>query len=1106
MFLRTLLTVVGLATFIVASGRGASEPYLDPDRPIADRVEDLLGRMTLEEKASQLVSRTAPIARLGIPALIWDNEGKHAFVTCFPASIGIAATWDPSLAERIASAIADEGRAKNNENVKRGAIQRYLSFWAPTINIARDPRWGRTNESFGEDPWLTSQLAVAFIHGMQGDDPHYLKAAAGVNHFAVYNEERDRHSVDVTLEDERLLRDYYLPHFQASIEQGHAAAVGATNNGLNGVPLCMNRFMLTNILRQEWGFRGFVFSDAASVEDIYGLRHLAASGAEAAALTIHAGCEVNTGRVGTHQRFLPEAVRKGLIPEAEVTEACRRTLTVEFRLGLFDPPARVPYSRIPKSVMDSPEHRALAREAADASIVLLKNDGRLLPLDVKRLKRILIAGPRADQPELGRKQTGSSAHNVSALEGIRQKATRAGVEVVYEKDPQASIAAAKGADVVLFFTSVKEGEVADRMDLHLAPRQENQLRALIATKVPVVVVLIAGGCTLMERWIDQVPAVLAAWYPGEEGGDAIADVLFGDVNPSGKLPLTFYRSADQLLPFDEFDIRKGTTYWYAASPVQFPFGHGLSYTTFAYSNLRIAPVTTPEGGFAIAVDVTNTGGRAGAEVAQLYLHAQRRSTNDQPLEQLRGFEKVQLAKGETRVVRWTLRPADLAFHDRDLNFVVEPGIYDVRVGSSSGDIRVRGSLDVPERTVLRPGAELRYGNLVLTPKNVKSDEPIELAVDVTNAGQVTGAPSVRVDGKLEPTRRIPIGPGETQRVALELRLWQPGEHHVTVGGQSSVVTVTAEPARLAYSGLQVPPVAAMGTPIAVTIEAQNVGGETGHFDSALLEDGAPNQSQAVTLAPGERRTLVFHPTLSVPGDHAVSIGDQPPNTVQVGGPVVAPFRTFATTPTAEFFQSGPHDFFIRAIGALGGSAVGNNSGALATWDSYGTVYVPGGMPEQCVVTVKIRSQELVSNYTKSGIMIRNRITAPGQSPGYLICGINGYYGGNGIIEWDAEGTGYLQTIASYGAGTFPKYVKVERNGRHYRVFTSHDGGQTWMLGGQVDLPSAAPIQDVGLFVASDMEERAALARFADFTIAPGLFNGPYHEAKPPAAPKLEQPL
>lgn len=1097
---------MALMVWPVAIVTAEKSPRLGPDRPMAERVEDLLSRMTLAEKASQLVSAPPAIPRLGIPAFNWDNEGKHAFVSAFPVSIGLAASWNPQLTHQVADAIADEARATNNENVRQGKPQRYLCFWAPTVNLARDPRWGRVNESFGEDPFLTSRLSVAFIKGMQGEDAHHLKAVAGVNHFAVYSEERDRHSVDAILPDERLLRDYYLPHFEVSVREGKAAAVGASNNGLNGVPLCVNRFLLSNILRQEWGFGGFVFSDSASVEDIYQLRRLAPDGPAASAMTIRAGCEINTGLAQTHLRFLPESVHRGLLSDAEVTEACRRALTVQFRLGLYDPPSQVPYTKISKEVLDSPAHRQLALEAARESIVLLKNDESLLPLDLRKLKRIVVAGPRADKPELGRKQFGSSARTVSALDGIQTKAASAGVEVVYEKELRASVAAAETAAVVLFFTSVQEGEVADRMNLELAPRQEEHLLALTKTGKPVVVVLVSSGCVFMERWVDRVPALLAAWYPGEEGGNAIADVLFGNVNPSGKLPVTFYRNQQQLLPFEEFDIRKGHTYLYTKAPVQWPFGHGLSYTTFRYSNLRITSDSTKPGYVTVQAQVANTGHRAGSEVAQLYLHAQNRSTGDQPIQQLRGLSKITLQPGEVRAVTWELKPEDLAFHDAGINFVVEPGDYELRVGGSSANDGLRGSFSVAEKVTLRRAAEFRYAKLAVAQKTFLPNEPIPVEVEVQNIGQTTGTPQLLVDGKPFAGDAPPVGPGENNRLVVNVRLHQPGEHRLGFGSLPPVViTVEPRPANIICQRFDAPLTAVVGENYTVQAEVQNIGGECGVLEVPLLINGVRKGTRKVDLAPGANITVTLNHKFSQPGTYQLAVCDQTARFVQVGGTLASSLRTFANSAVAEFHQSSPQDFFIRATGSVGGSWVEENSGAQATWDAYASAYIPAGAKSQCVVTVKIKSLELVSNHTKAGIMFRNAINRPGDSDGYLLSGINGYYGGIGNIEWDADRDGYLEAHASYDPGGYPKFIKIEKNGRTFRTFSSSDQGETWRLRHTVELPSAAEVQDVGLFVASDSEERAALVQFADFTVEEGLFTGKIVMANTGNQPKPEQP-
>ncbi len=869
-----------------------------------------------------------------------------------------------------------------------------------------------------------------------------------------------------------------------------AAAVGATNNGLNGVPLCVNRPLLTNILRHEWGFKGFVFSDSASVEDIWQLRGYAEDGATASALTISAGCEINTGLGNTHARYLPEAVKRGLVSEADVDEALRRVLTVQFRLGIYDPPAMVPYSQIPESVIDSLQHRQLALEAARESIVLLKNEKSLLPLDLSKLKRILVAGPRADHPELGRKQTGSSAKNVSALEGIRNQAGRRGVEVLYEKDRQQSVEAARSSDVVLFFTSLMEGEVTDRMNLGLSPRQEQHLLDLTATKVPVVVVLVGSGCVTMENWENQVPAMLSAWYPGKEGGNAIADVLFGTTNPSGKLPVTFYRSADQLKDFTEFDISKGLTYLYCQTPVQYAFGHGLSYTRFDYTNLKILPDVATPGHVTVSADITNTGNREGQEVAQLYLHAKQRSTGDQPRQQLRGFEKIALKPGESNTVTWRLTPSDLAFHAADLSRVVEPGDIEVRVGGSSDDHRLIGSFHIAEKITLRNAASFQFENLSASPTAVAPHEPTHIRFDVENIGQTTGTPEIHVDGEPYPCAVPAVGPGEKTTVTLALLLHTPGARRITVGKLPAVeVTVKPAPANFILQSITAAPTALVGAPIRLEVKVRNIGGEAGTYAVPLRVNGEAASATEVRLGPGETTTAHLTHCFEQRGNHVVQAGEALTQQIQVGEPMEKRFKSFSNSSIADFKQSGPCDFFIRATGIIGNSWIEENNGAEASSDAYAALYLPEAAKSQSVITVKIHSLDLVSNHTKAGIMIRNSIPHAGSPGGYLIHGINGYYGGVGNIEWDQDEDGYLESHAVFDPGGYPKWLALEKDGHNFRCFYSSDQGQTWKLHRTIHLSSAADDQDVGLFVASDTEDKAALVRFSDFEVTSGPFRG-----------------
>lgn len=1105
---RRVSIIICFLAWMSLFGIGRADPtcILGSDHSLEERVNDLLSRMTLEEMASQLVSRSPAIQRLGIPEFIWDNEGKHAFVSCFPVSIGIAATWNPALSEKVASAISDEARATHNNLVKAGKTQRYLCFWAPTINMARDPRWGRTNETFGEDPYLTTQLALPFIRGLQGNDPRYLKVAAGINHYAVYSQEKDRHSVNATLKDERLLRDYYLPHFEACIKEGEAATVGATNNGLNGVPLCANHFMLTNILRQEWGFHGFVFSDSASVEDLYLTRQYVPDADTAAATAIGAGCDINTGLSDTYLKYLPESVRKGLINKNVVVEACRRVMTVRFRLGLFDPPEEVPYSKIPDRVVDSNENRQLAREVAAESIVLLKNEGNILPLQPTSTRRILVTGPRADLPELGRKQTGSSEKNVSPLEGIRRRGRLAGIEVTHERETAASVRAAASSDVVLYFTSVMEGEVSDRMNLDLPPLQERQLLDLIATKTPVIVVFISGGCVTSERWIDRVPAALAAWYPGEEGGNAIADIVFGDVNPSGKLPVTFYRNCEQLQPFDEFDIRKGMTYQYIKTPVQWSFGHGLGYTTFTYSNLKISSLGGKPGNYSVSADVKNSGNREGKEVAQLYLHATDRSTGDAPQKQLKGFTKISLNPGETKVVIWQISPDLLAFHDEQMNLVVEPTRYEVKVGGSSANTPLVGKFDIADKLKLRHGASFRYRDLQCDKTSCNPDEPVVLDVEAENIGQTTGMPQVLVEGRPYSCETQPLGPGEKRRVTIALRLYEPGTNELHLGDLPPfAIKVNSSPPKFVSTEMAPASTAVVGRPYPMVATIRNIGGTTGTAEEFITENGQRYEFVSIKLPPGSAQTVILNHQFDHPGSRSIAFGNLSARNVIVGNGISSPdLRTFSNTRTADFQQATTKSFFITASGSIGGSWIEDNNGGMTERDEYASIYRPGGAKRQCVVTVKITGLDRLSNHTKAGIMIRNQISAPGHSPGYMIYGIDGYFGGLAHVESDQDQDGYLDTTVVRDLPKFPKLLKLEKNGNIFRVFVSIDSGNSWIHIHTLRLTAAADVQDVGLFAASDIDNCSTTACFEDFTIEEGLFSGAV-VADAASQPKPEQP-
>ncbi len=708
----------------------AQAVYLDPSQPINKRVDDLMRRLTVSEKIS-LLSTTAPaIERLKVPAMNGWNQCLHGIVwsqptTMFPSPIGMAATWDPALIRTVAGAIADEGRAIDNywpaipgkvETIRGQTVttapdgkvywHNGLVYRSPVINMDRDPRWGRIWETFGEDPLLTSRMAVAFVKGMQGDDPKYLELAATLKHFTAYDDERDRTKTDDDVVSERMLRDYYLPQFKAGIMAGGASSIMSTYNGINGMPNAENKLLLTEILRNEWKFQGFVVPDSGAVENLVFAYRKYSTVAEAAAKTVLAGSDLDNG---AYARVLPTAVAEGLLTEKDIDNALRPVLRVRFKLGEFDPPGMDPYTKLGPSVIDSPQHRLLALRTAQESIVLLKNDNHFLPLNKNAIKTLAVIGPFADYAETGANYTGEYSTFVKPLDGIRA-AVAPGTTILYARgsgivetdDPEASlaeaVAAAKKADVAVLFLGVNqllEREGINRQYINLPPVQLRLLQSVLKVNPKTVVVLLNGGPVSLARQDAAIPAILDMFWAGEEGGTAIADVLFGSYNPSGRLPYTVYASDGGLPPFTQYDISNGFTYMYVREKPEFAFGHGLSYTAFTYSHLQIAPARAPSSGeVKIAVDVQNSGTQAGAEVVQLYVHRAGAGA-DEPKEQLEGFVRIQLSPGEKKTVRFSLPAEQLAtWSTAKQAFEVTRGSFDILIGSSSDDIRQQGSFQV----------------------------------------------------------------------------------------------------------------------------------------------------------------------------------------------------------------------------------------------------------------------------------------------------------------------------------------------------------------------------------------------------------------------------
>jgi len=702
-------------------------PYLDPAQPLDTRVADLVSRLTLEQKAALLNHKgpTVTVDDRPIRADQWNQclNGVQWSqpTTLFPTCIAMAATWNTELVQNeIANTLSDEARAIYNGwhlDPKAKGEHKGLIYRAPVINIERNPYWGRNHEAFGEDPFLTGRMAVAYVKGLQGDDPRYLKLAATLKHYAVNNVEADRQKLNANV-SERMLREYWLPHWRDAVVEGKACSLMASYNAINGTPDNINHWLLTDLLKNEWKHEGFVVSDLGGVRTmVEGHSAKKMTYVDAVALSVMAGCDFSDKE---YEQNIPTAVREGKLTEARLNDALTRVLRVRFRLGEFDAFDAVPYSKIPLEVVNSPAHRAIALKAAQQSIVLLQNRDRLLPLDKTKLKRIAVLGPLADQV-LANNYNGKLPAVVTALKGIKDRASP-GTEILSSvggilggnmdewhktsAEPKLDLAAelakaadlAKQADVALVFVGTNatiEQEARDRKSLGLAGNQEELVKAVFAANPRTIVVEMSAG-PLTVPWIKQnVPALLQAWWPGEEGGHAIADVLFGDVNPAGRLPHTVYASEQQVPPQDEYDITKGFTYMYINGAPLYAFGHGLSYTTFAYSNLQLSAQQIPEDGtVTVSIDVQNTGKRAGDEVAQLYVH-EVKPVVKRPAKELRGFQRVTLQPGEKRTLTFTVPAEKLAYWDESVHaFVVNPGAFDVLVGASSDDIRARAQITV----------------------------------------------------------------------------------------------------------------------------------------------------------------------------------------------------------------------------------------------------------------------------------------------------------------------------------------------------------------------------------------------------------------------------
>ncbi|MDR3091095.1 MAG: glycoside hydrolase family 3 C-terminal domain-containing protein [Clostridiales bacterium] len=660
------------------------EKYLDPSLSFETRAADLVSRMTLDEKISQTLHSAPEIPRLGLPAYNWWNEGLHGVAragvaTVFPQAIGLAAAFDAELMTRLGDVVSTEGRAKFNANSRRGDrdIYKGLTFWAPNVNLFRDPRWGRGHETYGEDPFLISLLAAAFIRGIQGSHPKYLKAAACAKHFAVHSgPEALRHEFDAVV-SEKDLRETYLPAFAACAAAGVEIFMGAYNR-VNGEPACGSRRLLAEILRGEWGFSGHVTSDCWAIKDFHLAHKVTNTPQESVALAINNGCDLNCGSL---YLALSAAVAEGLVSEETITRSVTRLMTTRLKLGLFDPPESVSWNSLSYLENDTPEHSLLSLEAARRSLVLLKNDGSL-PLNKETITRIAVVGPNADsRAALEGNYFGTASRYVTVLDGVRDE-IGPGIRLLYapgchlhketdqplaekpgDRLAEAAEAAALSDAIVLVLgldanLEGEEGDVSnafdagDKKDLRFPGLQNKLLETVCASGKPVILVNMTGSAMDLRYAHEHCAAVIQAWYPGALGGLAVARLIFGGFSPSGKLPVTFYETSEELPPIADYSMRAGggRTYRFMRGKPLYPFGYGLSYTDFEYSGLR---ARRQDGVVSASVTVRNTGGTPAYETSMLYLHSA--DPLDTPNPSLRAVSVNFLEPGQSAEVSFEVR-------------------------------------------------------------------------------------------------------------------------------------------------------------------------------------------------------------------------------------------------------------------------------------------------------------------------------------------------------------------------------------------------------------------------------------------------------------------
>jgi beta-glucosidase len=718
--LACILAFSMLYSFTPNKSKYYTHPFQNPALNTDVRVRDLISKMTLEEKVSQMLNSAPAITRLGVPAYNWWNESLHGVartpykVTVYPQAIAMAATWDRSSLHQMADYTAEEGRAIYNESIKndKHGIYLGLTYWTPNINIFRDPRWGRGQETYGEDPYLTGEMGSAFVSGLQGNDPDHLKAAACAKHYAVHSgPEELRHKFNTDISDYDLW-DTYLPAFRKLVVDAKVAGVMCAYNAFKGQPCCGSDLLMNSILHDKWKFKGYVTSDCGGIEDFYKEKaHLTHPDAESAAAdaVLH-GTDVECGKVT--YLSLVNAVKDGKLTEKQIDQSLYKLFTVRFKLGMFDPADGNKYNKIGKEALGAPEHTAQALKMAHQSIVLLKNDG-LLPLS-KSLKKVAVLGPNADNAVsvLGN-YNGTPNHVVTALEGIKNKLLP-GSEVIYDKavdfvgdslnnfDFKATIDKVKDADVIIYVGGISpqlEGEEmrvnkqgfkgGDRTTIALPAIQTELLKALKGTGKPVVFIMMTGSAIATPWDATNLPAIINSWYGGQASGTALADVLFGDYNPAGRLPVTFYASDKDLPDFTDYSMNNRTYRYFKGVPL-FKFGYGLSYSTFQYSALKIPKTLKKGNALTVQVNVKNASKINGEEVTEFYVsHPGVKQTT--AIRALKGFERNFIKAGETKTLTFKITPNDLAIVDSNGNLKMDAGTIEISVGGSQPDPKTLSS-------------------------------------------------------------------------------------------------------------------------------------------------------------------------------------------------------------------------------------------------------------------------------------------------------------------------------------------------------------------------------------------------------------------------------